>query len=169
MPWCSSWARRTRACPGWSSAAATSWSRSRWRRGTSPSTPGSRQGSCCTRWPATAPPPADRDDPALGCAAAAGSGRCVVVLLGVRFGREGEPELHRGVRGLADPGAEDGLLHRLAGEHLAHVALHGGWQPDVVPGLLGQEPPVLQNLVEDLGRLELAALVPGHRAHDGLE
>src|SRR3712207_7548066 len=48
-----------------------------------------------------------------------------------------------------------GLLG-LLGEHGVDVVARGLEGVDLAPGLLGQEPPVLEDLVEDLGRLELA-------------
>ena len=65
--------------------------------------------------------------------------------------------------------AEDGLLVRPVHQHVGEVRLHRGRQPDVPAGLLGQQPPVLDDLREQLRRLELAAQVRRHRPDHRLE
>ena len=65
--------------------------------------------------------------------------------------------------------AQDRLLVRLLAEYVGDVGPCRCKGPDVPAFALGQEPAVLEHLVEDLGRLELAAQVARDRAHDRLE
>ena len=66
--------------------------------------------------------------------------------------------------------AQHGLLVRFVGEHIGEIGLHRRAHADVAAGLFGQQPLVLDDLREDLLRLELAAQVrrngPDHRLED---
>ena len=53
------------------------------------------------------------------------------------------------------------LLHRLRVQHVGDVRLGRCFEANVATRLLRQEPAVLKDLVEDLGRLQLSALVLG--------
>ena len=60
------------------------------------------------------------------------------------------------------------LVGRVA-EDLGDVGLDRGHQADVLTGLLGEEPAVLERLVEDLGRVALAPELERDRGDRGLE
>ena len=66
-------------------------------------------------------------------------------------------------------GLEHGALVRCVAEDVGDVGVDGGHQADVLAGLLGEEPAVLERLVEDLGRVALAPEVERDRGDRGLE
>ena len=66
-------------------------------------------------------------------------------------------------------GLEHRALVRRVAEDVVDVRLDRRHQADVLAGLLGEEPAVLERLVEDLGRVALAPELGGDRGDRGLE
>ena len=54
-------------------------------------------------------------------------------------------------------------------EDVLDVRLDGGHQPDVLAGLLGEKPAVLERFVEDLGRVALSPELGGDGGDRRLE
>ena len=94
---------------------------------------------------------------------AAGNPRRSGVLIHATIPRRGIPRVRRRT---AVPGS---YAVRGVAEDVLDVGLHGRHQADVLSRLLGEEPAVLERLVEDLGRLALAPELARDRRDRGLE